>query len=79
MVNGVSGQLVVKHVVEAIGPERVQLDMEKLIVKKDMDLEIEKYATLTNAPADTTIEWDEQDCCCKKCFQNSKCRLYDHQ
>ena len=53
MVNGVSGQLVVKHVVEAIGPELVQLvmhDMEKLIVQMNMDLEIEKYATLTNAP-----------------------------
>ena len=54
MVPGVSGQLVVKHVVEAGKREVVQiqnLHMEELIVIKiDMDMEIDKVATLTIAP-----------------------------
>ena len=54
MVPGVSGQLVVKHVVEAGKREVVQiqnLHMEELIVIKiDMDMELNKVATLTIAP-----------------------------
>ena len=53
MVPGVSGQLVVKHVVEDRRPELVQiqhLPMEELIVKQDMDLELQINATLTIAP-----------------------------
>jgi len=57
MVGGVSGHLVLNHVVEVGRREVVQiqsLQMEELIVQKDMDLEIERIAKLKNAPADTT-------------------------
>ena len=53
MVIGVSGVSVVKHVVEERRPELVQiqhLHMEELIVKQDMDLELQIVATLTVAP-----------------------------
>ena len=56
MVNGVSGVSVVKNVVEDGRKEVAQiqhLQMEELIVQKDMDLEIKKCATLKNAPVST--------------------------
>merc|ERR1719402_1153949 len=52
MVGGVSGQNVLNHVVEDGGAEVAQirhLQMEELIVQKDMDLEIKKVATKKNA------------------------------
>merc|ERR1719402_1668386 len=54
MVSGVSGQLVLKHVVEVGRREVVQiqrLHMEELIVQKNMDLEKKTIATLKNAPS----------------------------
>ena len=54
MVPGVSGQLVVKHVVEAGKREVVQIQNlhmgELIVIKIDMDMEIDKVATLTIAP-----------------------------
>merc|ERR1712212_1146292 len=52
MVGGPTGVSAVKHAVEDGGKEVAQiqhLQMEGLIVKKFMDLEIKKYATLKNA------------------------------
>merc|ERR1719402_1921817 len=72
MVSGVSGQLVLKHVVEVGRKEVAQihgLHMEELIVKKNMDLEKETIATLKNAPVSTT-KWDAQERYGEKCFEN---------
>jgi len=78
MVSGVSGVIVVKHVVEDRRQELAQiqrLHMEGLIVKKNMGhLEIKMIATLKNAPV-ATIKWDAQESCGEKCFQESKCLL----
>merc|ERR1719187_2408869 len=52
MVGGLTGVSAVKNAVEDGGKEVAQiqhLQMEGLIVKKFMDLEIKKYATLKNA------------------------------
>merc|ERR1719402_978862 len=75
MVSGVSGQLVLKHVMEVGRREVVQIQrrhMEELIVKLDMDLEKETIATLKIVPLATT-KWDAQESCGEKYFQNSKC------
>merc|ERR1719402_1537058 len=75
MVSGVSGQLVLNHVVEVRRREVVQIQrrhMEELIVKLDMNLEKETIATLKHAPLATT-KWDAQESCGEKYFQNSKC------